>query len=237
MIIMKNIVIKVGGSLLFNNNYQINSEKILQFSNIIKNKVKYNLVVVVCGGGFIAREYIKTARKFKKNEAFCDTIGIDISHINSRLIIASLGELAYPIVPKTVDELSKAILFNKIIVMGGLQPGQSTTSVAFEVAELINAKSLVILTDVKGIYDKDPNMFPDAKLIKSLKYDELQKIILDQSGDKQAAAGEYRIFDLVSLQILKRSRIDVYIVSGKDLDEFNKFWNGNTKIVGTIITN
>lgn len=234
---MKNIVIKIGGSLLFNNSFQINAEKIIQFSTIIRNKVKYDSIVVVCGGGLIAREYIKTVRFFKKNEAFCDTIGIDLSQINSRLIIASLGESAYPIVPKNVEDLSKAILFNKIVVMGGLQPGQSTTSVAFEAAELIDAESLVILTDVEGIYDKDPKEYTDAKLIKSLDYNQLQKIILKQSGNKQAAAGEYRIFDLVSLQILKRSRITVYIISGKDLKEFSKFWNGNTKIKGTVVTN
>ncbi|MHA2430356.1 MAG: UMP kinase [Promethearchaeota archaeon] len=234
---MKNIVIKIGGSLLFNNSFQINAEKITQFSTIIRNTAKYDSIVVVCGGGLIAREYIKTVRLFKRNEAFCDTIGIDLSQINSRLIIASLGESAYPIVPKNVEDLSKAILFNKIVVMGGLQPGQSTTSVAFEVAELIDAESLVILTDVEGIYDKDPKEYTDAKLLKSLDYNQLQKIILKQSGNKQAAAGEYRIFDLVSLQILKRSRITVYIISGKDLNEFRKFWNGNTKIKGTIITN
>ena len=40
--------------------------------------------------------------------------------------------------------------------MGGLTPGQSTTSVSLEVTEYINAEKLVILTDVDGIFDKDP---------------------------------------------------------------------------------
>jgi len=234
---MKNIVIKIGGSLLFTNDFKINFEKIHQFSNIIRNKDDYDTVIVICGGGLVAREYIKIARNFNKNEAFCDTIGIALSHINSKLIIASLGTMAYPLVPKSIEELSKAILFDKIVVMGGLQPGQSTTSVAFEVAEYIDAEVLVVLTDVKGIYDKDPNQYDDAKLVSQINYNQLQEIILNQPGNKQAFAGEYRIFDLVSLQILKRSRIKVYLLSGKDLNEFRKFWSGNTKIVGTIIKN
>lgn len=232
---MKNIVIKLGGSLLFDQNYRINTEKISEFSSIIKNRTNYASIVVVCGGGLIARQYINIVRKFNKNEAFCDILGIDISRLNSKLIIASLGNMAYPIVPENIEDLTRATISNKIVIMGGLQPGQSTTSVALEVAEIIDAEYLVILTDVKGIYDKDPNKYNDAKLNRKLNYNQLQNIILDQSGNKQAKAGEYRIFDLVSLQILKRSKISVCILSGKDLNEFSKFWNGNTKICGTII--
>lgn len=234
---MKNIVIKLGGSLLFNKDFTINSELIIQFSNIIRSKGNFDTIVVICGGGSIAREYINVIRNFNKNEAFCDTIGIDLSRINSKLIIASLGKIAYPIVPKDIEQLSRAVLSNKIVVMGGLQPGQSTTSVALEVAELIESEALVILTDVEGIYDKDPNIHRDAKLFNQISYDKLQDLIINQSGTKQALAGEYRIFDLVSLQILRRSKIKVYIISGKDLNQFLKFWNGDTKILGTIIKN
>ena len=120
--------------------------------------------------------------------------------------------------------------------MGGLQPGQSTTSVALEVAEFIGAENLIILTDVAGIYDKDPKEFTDAKLLKHLNYNQLQKIILNMANDKQAAAGEYRIFDAVSLQILKRSDIRVDVMSGKELNNFSKFWDGEKDIKGTEIS-
>ncbi|MFX0060366.1 MAG: UMP kinase [Candidatus Heimdallarchaeota archaeon] len=234
---MKNIVIKIGGSLLFNNDFTINYERLREFSDIIRNEGKFDTIVVVCGGGLIAREYINATRNFSKNEAFCDSIGIDLSRINSKLIISSLGRIAYPVVPRNMEELSRAVLFNKIIVMGGLQPGQSTTSVALEVAEIIESKTLVILTDVKGIYNKDPNVYPDAKIFNQINYNQLQEILIGQSGTSKALAGEYRIFDLVSLQILRRSRIQAYILSGKDLNEFRKLWSGNTKILGTIIKN
>jgi len=229
-------VIKIGGSLLFTEDKELDKEKIDNFCQIFK-KIKYSGIhIIVCGGGIIAREYINAVRSFHGNEALCDTFGIDLSRINSKLLIASFQDFAYPLVPKSIEELSTALLFKKIIVMGGLQPGQSTTSVALEVAEFINAEELVILTDVKGIYDKDPKRFDDAKLLKSLTYDKLQEIIINSSGDKQAAAGEYRIFDAVSLQILKRSNIKIIIMSGKDLKEFEKYWNGEEDISCTTIT-
>jgi uridylate kinase len=231
-----NTVIKIGGSLLFTKNNDINSSKIAEFCKIFKSKKFTATLVIICGGGLLARKYIDAVRSFNGSETLCDTFGIEISRINSRLIIASFQDRAYPLVPRSIEELSTALLFKKIIVMGGLQPGQSTTSVSLEVAEFIGAENLIILTDVAGIYDKDPKKFSDAKLLKHLNYDQLQEIILNMADDKQAAAGEYRIFDTVSLQILKRSDIRVNIMSGNDLNNFSKFWDGEKGINGTEIS-
>lgn len=229
-------VVKVGGSLLFTEENKLDKEAIQKFCQIFKTTKNARVPIIVCGGGKIAREYINVIRSFNGNEAMCDLIGIDLSRINSKLLISYFKDYSYPLVPKSMEELSIALLFNKIIVMGGLQPGQSTTSVAFEVAEFIQADELVILTDVKGIYNKDPKKYKDAKLLKSLTYTELQEVILSNTSDNQAAAGEYRIFDTVSLQILKRSKIKVRVMSGKDLSEFEKYYNGEKNINCTLIT-
>ena len=231
------IVIKIGGSLLFTEDKKINSKKISEFCNIIRSSKFFERPVIICGGGIIAREYISAVRSFKGSEALCDIFGIELSRINAKLIISKFSGAAYPQVPKSMEELSIAILHDKIVLMGGLQPGQSTTSVALEVAEFIRADELVILTNVDGIYDKDPKKFKDAKLFDQLNYDDLQKIIIKVSEANQAAAGEYRIFDTVSLQILKRSKIKTLIISGKELSEFKKFWQGKTDILGTVISN
>jgi len=233
---MKNIVIKIGGSLLFSENLKINIQKIINFCKVIKAKQNYDKVIIVCGGGIIARNYISAIRYVHSNETSNDIMGIKISRINARLLMEVFGEIAYPEVPKQFEELATALLFKKIIIMGGLQPGQSTTSVALEVAEFIDAEKVIILTDVNGIYDKDPNKFDDAKLIKNLTIDKLQNIILKESYEKQAAAGEYRIFDAVSLQIMKRSNIKVIVVSGTNLDEFTKVWIGESDFNGTVIS-
>jgi len=233
----KNIVIKIGGSLLFKDNYSIDFEKITEFCDIVKNENKFDKIVIVCGGGIVAREYINAVRKFGGNESLCDLFGIDISRINSKLIISNLGDLSFPQVPTSIEALSKALLFKKIIVMGGLQPGQSTTSVAIEVAEFIKANEIIILSDVDGIYDKDPNKFKDAKLLAQLSYSQLEEIIIKTSGNNQAAAGEYRIFDTVSLQLLKRSNIPVYLMNGRDLNQFKKLFSGQKPTKGTRISN
>ncbi|MEJ2251240.1 MAG: UMP kinase [Candidatus Lokiarchaeota archaeon] len=174
-------------------------------------------------------------REFNKTETFGDLIGIEVSRLNCLLFNYYLGEEAYPHIPKSFNELSEALLFNRIIVMGGLQPGQSTTSVSVEVAEFIKADKIIILTDVEGIYDKDPNKFKNAKLLNQITYEELENLIIQSVNSKQAAAGEYRIFDAVSLQLVKRCNIQVHIISGRDLNYLKRLWNEESNNFGTII--
>jgi uridylate kinase len=225
-------VIKVGGSLLFEGDI-LNSAKIKEFCEIIKPRD--DILAVVCGGGIVARKYIQLLRELGVNESKCDMMSIYISRLNAKLIIEGLRDASYPIVPETIEELSKNILFNKIVVLGGLQPGQSTTSVALEVSEFLNADELLILTDVDGIFNKDPKKFSDATKFDELTKTELQDLILKSFSDKQAAAGEYRIFDVVSLQILKRSELKVRIFSGKKLELLKKILDGNSTSIGTLI--
>ncbi|MHA1671542.1 MAG: UMP kinase [Promethearchaeota archaeon] len=234
---MKNIVIKIGGSLLFSEDQEINIQQIINFCKVIKANQHYDKVIIVCGGGMIARKYISAIRYVHSNETSNDIMGIKISRINARLLMEIFGEIAFPEIPKQFEELTQALLFNKIIIMGGLQPGQSTTSVALEVAEFINANQVVILTNVNGVYDKDPKKFDDAKLLRNLSFNKLQNLIIKDSNEKQAAAGEYRIFDAVSLQIMKRSKITVYVTSGKNLNDFKKIWVGESDFNGTLISN
>jgi uridylate kinase len=234
---MKNIVIKIGGSIIFSEDFKINIQQIIQFCNIIKANQSYDKIIIICGGGKIARSYISAIGSVHSNETSKDIMGIKISQINARLLMEVFGSIAYPEIPKKFGELAQALLFNKIIIMGGIQPGQSTTSVALEVAEFIDADQVIILTDVAGIFDKDPNKFNDAKLIKNLSLEKLQILILKDSNENQASAGEYRIFDAVSLQIMKRSKLNVKVVSGTDLSEFKKLWDGKSDFVGTIISN
>jgi uridylate kinase len=233
---MNKIVIKIGGSLLFTKNLEVDTSKVKEFCNIVQNEEIYDTSVIVCGGGIIARNYIKAFRKFRDNESLCDIIGIEVSRINARILQGVFGDHAYPVIPKNMEELAKALITQKLIIMGGLQPGQSTTSVALEAAEYSRANHVVILTDVDGIYDKDPKIHRDAKLVKKITPKKLQTIILNEFEANQALAGEYRIFDLVSLQILKRSNIKVTLMSGKNLQEFKRYINGSKDIFGTEIS-
>ena len=216
----KSIVLKVGGSLLFDKDLTVRKDQIQNFAAILKKAP--NIAAVIVGGGKIARTYINAARLLEANESICDILGIGASRLNARLLIAALGDSAFPEPITSVQEARTSNLWGKMLVSGGFIPGQSTTSVAFEIAEAIHATDVIILTDVDGIYDKDPHQFPKATKFDSITIHDLENVIYGEGGSSQSAAGEYRIFDAVSLQILKRNQLDVRLANGENHEELQK---------------
>jgi uridylate kinase len=229
------IAIKFGGSLLFNKKGDIDSNLLQNFVEIIKSSK--NIKSVVTGGGILARKYISYGRSLGINESYLDLLGIEISRVNARLLIGMLGNLAYPVVIKSIDDAKMAFAMNKVGIAGGFLPGQSTTSVVLQIAESINVNHLIILSDVDGIYDKNPKLNDDAKKFNTINTEELEGIILN-SSENQASAGEYRIFDAVSLQLFKRNDILVRLINGKDMGNLKKLLKDDfqTSKIGTLIS-
>ncbi|HEU4984531.1 MAG TPA: UMP kinase, partial [Nitrososphaera sp.] len=119
--------------------------------------------VVVAGGGKVARHYIGIARGFGLDEASLDIMGIEVSRLNAKLLIAALGEKAHPAVPQDLEQVTEAAASGKIVVAGGLHPGQSTNATSALIAEKVGAARFVNATDVDGIYDSDPRKNRNAK--------------------------------------------------------------------------
>lgn len=164
--------------------------------------------VVVAGGGKVARHYISIARGFGSDEASLDIMGIEVSRLNARLLIAALGDHAYPAVPTDLEQVSKAAAAGKIVVTGGLHPGQSTNATAALIAEKVKATKFLNATDVDGIYDSDPNKNKNAKLFKEITV----KKCLELLSSENSAAGAYDLMDIVALKVIERSKIPTVVL-------------------------
>lgn len=164
--------------------------------------------VVVAGGGKIARHYINTARGFGADEATLDSIGIEVSRLNARLLIAALGDVAFASVPRDLDEVNSAAASGRIVATGGLHPGQSTNATAALIAEKVRAYMFINATDVNGIYDSDPNKNKAAKMFSEISVKECIEIL----GTENSAAGAYDLMDLVALKVIERSRLAVVVL-------------------------
>jgi uridylate kinase len=164
--------------------------------------------VVVAGGGKIARHYIEIARKFRLDEASLDIMGIEVSRLNAKLLIAALGDRAYVSVPKNLEEVDTAAASGKIVVTGGLHPGQSTNATAALIAEKVKASRFLNATDVDGIYDSDPNKNKGAKMFKEITVKKCLEIL----GSENSAAGAYDLMDIVALKVIERSRIPTVVL-------------------------
>ena len=210
----------MGGSLIYNNDLTIKVDVLNNLAEIFRQSPE--ICAIVIGGGKIAREFIKSARYFKADEALCDEFGIDVSRLNAKLLQTAIGHISFPKIITNLQEARENALWEKILIAGGFVPGQSTTSVTFELAEALHATDIIILTDVDGIYDKDPDKYKDAKKFDSISIPDLEKIIYGEGGESQSAAGEYRIFDAISIQIFKRSKINVRLTNGQNFQSLKQ---------------
>jgi uridylate kinase len=221
---------KLGGSLLYNDAGDVITRRIKEFAEVIKSLVKDgNQFIVVVGGGRPARSFISAARALGASEAQCDWLGIKNARLNAELLCAALGEIAYPKIAETLDELEVAIVTGKVVLMGGLTPGQSTNAVAALAAESVRADALFNATNVDGVYDKDPNLEGATKL-DIVNITDLKEI-LSGGGTR---AGEYKLFDPVALRVVERSKIKTIIFDGTDSKNLQRLVNGEK--IGTVIT-
>jgi len=168
-----------------------------------------NQLVLVAGGGENARAYIATARKLGGDESTCDLLGIQITRANAELVRLAIGSMASSKIPTTLSDLPHFVGSGKAVVMGGLQPGQSTNAVAALAAEITRAEILVNGTDVDGVYTEDPKKNPKAKLIRSVHVDKL----LSWAMGGEVFAGRYELLDPLAIKIMQRARIPTRFVS------------------------
>ena len=159
------IVVTIGGSIIIKDH---DFKKFRDYADVLRNLKEENDVFVVVGGGKTARDYIDIARSLEVSEAMCDDVGIEVTRLNAKLLIAALGQDAYPEVPHNFREALKFSDSNKIIVMGGTEPAHSTDAVGSILAEFVEADLLINATSVDGLYNKDPNKYPDAVMFKEV---------------------------------------------------------------------
>ena len=90
---MKTVVISLGGSVLIP---ALEENKIKEYVPVLGEIAEHHRLFVVVGGGGEARRYITVARNLGIDEGTSDEIGILITRLNATLLVAALGDRAYP---------------------------------------------------------------------------------------------------------------------------------------------
>ncbi len=198
-----------------------------RFRSFVK-EFRRDIVGIVVGGGQIARTYIGAARELGASKFLQDRVGINATLLNAWLVASALGDVSHGFAstfyPITVEG-------EKVPVFGGTEyPGLTTDFAAALLAEMTGS-DFVNITRVGGIYDKNPDKHPDAKLIRRMSYAELLR--LAQVGDKREPGTSFPI-DIAAIHILRRSNIRTYVV-GKDIKNLRKLFRGE-EWTGTEIT-
>jgi len=203
-------VVKLGGALF---RREPNVTALKDMGKVLSGFVREgNQLVLVAGGGENARTYIGAARKLGAEESTCDLLGIQITRANAELLRLAMGSIASSKIPTMLSDLPHCVGSGKAVVMGGLQPGQSTNAVAALAAEITRAEILVNGTDVDGVYTEDPKKNPKAKLIRSVNVDKL----LGWAMGGEVFAGRYELLDPLAIKIMQRAKMPTRFVSLAD---------------------
>ena len=221
------IVLRIGGSVVAS---PVNTDLMSKYVEIVQNlKKQSHEVVVVVGGGALAREFIAIAKKLGLEEQAQDEVAISVSRLFAQLFLKKLGEIGCKKVALTLDDAAEGLSEGKIVVMGGLKPGITTDAVAALVAERVEGELLVKGTNQEGIYTSDPQKNPVAVKLDHLSFDDLQGIF----SESQHKAGMHQIVDPEAIKVLKRNRVKLIVVSGFKPENILAAVNGEN--VGTVV--
>jgi len=206
---MKTVVISLGGSILIPSQEK---NRIKEYLPVLQEIAARHRLFVVVGGGGEARHYIDIARALGIDEGTSDEIGILVTRLNATLLIAALRNAAYPKVAESHAEAKKFAEAGKIVVMGGITPGQTTDAVAAVLAERVQADVFINVTSVDGIYSADPKKVKNATRYETLTPQQLLTIV----GSIALTAGSNNVLDIVAARIVERSRIPLVVLDGTD---------------------
>ncbi|NLE05777.1 MAG: hypothetical protein GX638_13395 [Crenarchaeota archaeon] len=201
-----NTVIKIGGSL---------SEK----PNVLRN-LGYELskiaqkqkILIIPGGAKFADVIRELDNKFKLPASFThrmailamDQYGLFLSQIlpNSQLC-DSIKEA------NKISKAGKLAIFLPSKMVLDCDPFEASwdvtsDSIAAYIAIKVHSKKVILITDVDGIFDEDPKILKNAKLLKTI------------SADKLHSYGGRTSVDKFLPTFLLENSIDVYVVNGVD---------------------
>ena len=149
------VVVSIGGSVLAPD---LEPDRVAAHAGVVDGLVADgHEVAVVVGGGDVARRYIGTARALGATEYDLDAVGIDVTRLNARLLLAALESSAIPEPAEDPETARASLRRGETVVMGGTVPGHTTDAVSALLAETVAADLLVYATSVPGVYSADPN--------------------------------------------------------------------------------
>lgn len=229
----KNILLKLSGESLMNESENINKEKTKEIAELIKrvHDMGINIGIVVGGGNFFR------GRSHQDMEAInADSMGMLGTTMNALALRdaftkANLDNVIFSpfdfhelIEMQTEEELKEKYKKGTVVIFSGGTGhiGCSTDTAASMKAIMIGADVIIKLTNVDGVYDKDPNKYQDAKMYKNLTHQQ----VIDNP--------EIKVMDLACIKDCQKENKDILVINFNDKENLIKVLKGEK--IGTVIT-
>lgn len=225
------IIFSVGGSLIVPNG-GIDFDFLKKFNLFIRKHVKKGRrFFIVVGGGSIARQYRDAGKKVigEITDADLDWLGVHATRLNAHLLRTIFQDIAHPRIIENYDK--KLQNWREPIAIGaGWKPGWSTDYDAVILARDYHAHTIINMSDIDYIYDKDPAKFKDAKPIKKTTWEFFQTLV-----GESWIPGSNLPFDPIAAKLANQLGLTVIITNGKNFSNLDNLLNGES-FDGTVIT-
>jgi len=222
-------IISLGGSLIAPDGIDVKFLK--QFKELIEKHAKESRFIIICGGGKTARRYQEAAAAVMQlTPEGKDWIGIHSTRLNGQLIKTIFKRIAYPKVIHDPTEKIKLKNKERIIVAAGWKPGASTDYDAVLLAKNFGVRTLINLTNVDYVYDKNPKKYSDAKPIRAIAWKSFRKIV----GSKWDPGANVP-FDPVASKLAEKLKLKVIIANGKNILNLDEILHGR-RFIGTTVS-
>lgn len=222
------VILSLGGSIIAPQE-GINIAFLKKFNQFIRQKVTAGWrFFIVTGGGVTARIYQNAAREVGNlAKEDLDWLGIHATRLNAHLVRSIFRDIAHIRIIKDPSDVE--IATESVVVAAGWKPGWSTDYIAATLAKEYKIKTLLNMSNIAMVYDKDPKFNPSAKPLERLNWSKFRKIV----GEKWDP-GLNVPFDPVAAKLAHEVGIKVVIVKGDDFENLENFFAGK-KFVGTTI--
>ena len=188
----KTVVIKIGSSLIINDNKVIREKWLKDFAKDIKNlqKLKKNVIIVSSGAIALGCKKLNLSKKnlkLDKSQAVASIGQIELMNLFKKTFNSKKINISQILITlEDTEQRRRAInakrtfenLFelnfvpvvneNDSIATSEIKYGDNDR-LASRVAQISGADCLILLSDVNGLYSKNPKIYKDAKLIKEIK--------------------------------------------------------------------
>lgn len=221
------IILSLGGSLIVPDEIDINFLK--KFKQLILKFLPRYQFYIITGGGKICRRYQKAAAAVSKisNEDL-DWVGIHTSRFNAQLMYRIFKPYSYP---EIITDPNCAKMIKEPIIWGaGWKPGWSTDYDAVTLAIKQKVTTVVNLSNIEYIYNKDPKKFKDAEKKEQISWKDFRKLV----GNKWRP-GLNMPFDPIAAKLAQQHKLKVVVMQGTNLNNFANFLQ-NKKFKGTTIS-
>ena len=231
----KRILIKLSGESLMGDVAIIDKEKTREIAKLIKQVRDMGIEVgIVIGGG----NFFRGRSNQDMNPKHVDTMGMLGTVSNALGLADAMEKEELPFIVSTPfdlnreeelipiytpEEVLEQIKSNVVLFGGGTgHIGCSTDTAASNKASLIKADVIIKLTNVEGVYNKDPNKYADAVMYDFLTHQE----VLDNP--------EIKVMDIPAIEECQRNNIDIAVINFNDQKNLIKVLNGEK--IGTRIS-